>query len=206
MAKWEAVLFRAGAGCPSCEGVAPETSFEPATLADIENGDGDPMERLIAFEQRDNRPAWKAPDPVLLYRCDCCGIEVQDDPGADCEEDRLFCRVTAASDLQYRNSARISSGRYYTDDEIRAGFTFDKARDKPRVCPACVEHCDDCGRETCSALSTDVYDGLASFSGDQCGGSWRRSYCIDCFETRAAEAEAEADDDETETEADDDAR
>jgi hypothetical protein len=198
MLPWQATLFRAGAGCPSCEGVLPDRPFEPETISDVENGDGDPMERINAYENRDNRPAWKAPDPVLLYKCDACGVEVCEDPSEYPERDR-FPIFTRKGDP--RTSYRLESDRYYSDDEVRTGFTFAQTKDKPRVCPGCVEHCAECGTECCSRLSTDTYDGLASFPANECGGRWTDAVCIDCFERLSSEEEEE-EDDETEVEND----
>lgn len=61
MEKWEVKLFKAGAGCPGCKGVEPDPAWHPQEFTDVENGDEDPIDRIIAYENRDNRPAWREP-------------------------------------------------------------------------------------------------------------------------------------------------
>ena len=61
MAPWEATLFRRGAGCPCCEGVP--NGWTPSHMDDVENGDGDPMARIIAAERvaDGTAPKWVRP-------------------------------------------------------------------------------------------------------------------------------------------------
>src|SRR5580658_10140548 len=76
MLPWEAKLFKAGAGCPSCEGVL--NGWEPETLEDVENGDEDPFERIAAAERVANgtKPEWKRPEDPIHWTCDGCGVQV----------------------------------------------------------------------------------------------------------------------------------
>jgi hypothetical protein len=72
---WEAKLFRAGAGCPCCEGENPN-GYTPSKLSDVENGDDDPILRIIAAENAANgtAPKWQRPQDPIHWVCDGCGV------------------------------------------------------------------------------------------------------------------------------------
>jgi len=76
MAYWEVRLFKAGAGCPSCCGKEPDPPWHPESFSDIENGDLDPMLRIIAYENRDKRPKWEIPPDSILWECKKCLVAV----------------------------------------------------------------------------------------------------------------------------------
>lgn len=157
MSPWEAVLFRAGAGCPSCEGVS--NGWTPSTFDDIENGDEDPMVRLIQAENVADRPPWKRPDDVVKWTCEACDTAIV----VDSDDGETFARG--------RNGYRLNRGGGEYDCHDVAGH---------KVCECCVETCDDCGCLLCSALSTDAYDGMASIHLD----NGNETLCVTCYEAR----------------------
>lgn len=184
MKKWEAALFKLGAGCPRCEGVEPETSWHPETIMDIENGDEDPVIRLNLYEDRSTRPKWAPPEPKLLYKCDACGCQIMEDLAGEDPEACVFPRGGQLHKLM--KLERIS------DTDLRNPFKLGK-NEEFTVCPVCIEHCDEsgCTKKLCSELSTDAYDGLASFPGGECGQNWNDTFCIDHFEQHSSEMESE---------------
>lgn len=193
MLPWQATLFRAGAGCPSCEGVEPSTPFEPSTLADIENGDEDPMVRLNQIENRAQRPAWREPEPTILYECAACHVVVMDTSAIDApdvDDDYAQLSVRNPPKCYYRDLA-YHVMRNHTADEVRNGVTLCTG---DKVCPACEEHCSHCGRGgLCNVLSTDTYDGLATFLPEghyMCDSA----ECIDCYSERCSECGERYDD------------
>jgi len=89
MLEWEADLFRKGAGCPRCEGT-PTKPFGPNTIFDFDNGDEDPMDRIVAYENQTERPIWKRPEPEIVWACVACGVQVVINPDVSTShEDRL---------------------------------------------------------------------------------------------------------------------
>lgn len=76
---WEYDLFKKGAGCPACKGVRPEGGgFRPEGIHDLDNGDEDPMERVIAYADslHGAAPEWKPPEREVLRTCAGCGIQL----------------------------------------------------------------------------------------------------------------------------------
>lgn len=189
MKAWQAKLFEAGAGCPSCEGVEPENPWHPETIEDIENGDEDPVIRLNLYEERETRPKWEPPEPKLLYKCDACGCQIMEDLEGEDPDACIFARGGDAF-VGYKLD-RMS------DEDLRNPFKLGKEKNLT-VCPVCVECCDEpgCDARLCSKLSHDIYDGLASFSGSDCGQNWDETYCVDHFEQHNSEMESEAESEE----------
>lgn len=75
MLPWESKLFKAGAGCPSCEGVS--NGWTPTSVFDIDNGDEDPMDRIVAHENVTAK--WTRPEDPKHWECDGCGVQVRTD-------------------------------------------------------------------------------------------------------------------------------
>lgn len=199
MAKWEASLFRAGAGCPACAGKTPKTgAWEPTSCADIENGDEDPMIRLTLSEDVANRPAWVRPTPVKLWACDCCGLEMQRDPGADLPEDEILATYQRSVDSPaYRYASAYNRGKF-CDPETPAHVFTVEGRGTLSVCEGCIEYCLECDEALCGSLSHDVYDGLASFS--ESGYYHRDQLCIDCYSAQSSDESDESDESDIPTE------
>jgi hypothetical protein len=165
MEPWQAALFRVGAGCPSCEGV--DNGWTPTTFSDVENGDDDPMIRIVLAETKAERPAWREPDPIVEWTCACCGVDVGTDANGD-------VYVGQRNATQYRSMLDMDREDDYSP-HIVAGH---------QICVSCVESCAECGVETCNALSGDPYDGLASAPHPD---HWNRCVCVDCLETLESE-------------------
>lgn len=77
-APWVYYLFKKGAGCPSCEGVAPrgddeETVFDHMKSVMMNSEDPDSYELMSNFD-REERPRWEEPKPKVLWTCDGCGV------------------------------------------------------------------------------------------------------------------------------------
>ena len=76
MLRWEADLFRAGAGCPACEGVAPEgveatEAHLRSVVMEAESPDG------FGLLAGTTAPKWAEPDEPVLAQCDCCPSEIR---------------------------------------------------------------------------------------------------------------------------------
>lgn len=135
MLLWEAKLFKAGAGCPSCEGQAPETGqFQPTSIADIENGDEDPAVRLSVHEDyaQGIAPVWERPKDTLLWSCASCGIEAI----RDADDNSLVYRAPYKSRASYEywhRSLEATEVPEHVFDEDTA------------VCEQCLCKCAECG-------------------------------------------------------------
>lgn len=131
MLPWEADLFRKGAGCPCCKG--EPNGFAPETLSDIENGDEDPMDRILARETHEKglAPKWDRPSDPVHWECDACGVECI----TDLDSNELEFRAPYKSLASYRGRHR------YCVAEKEAYHTFESGT---RVCPDCYKTCDHC--------------------------------------------------------------
>lgn len=184
MLPWEAKLFRAGAGCPSCEGQAPETPWEPRGISDVENGDGDPMERIMALEryQDGKAPKWERPTDPILWTCDACGVQVVRDQ----DDDELkYDLPHGARGAKWYHSHNYDRGA--PDEEPEHVFGASS------VCEFCLSHCDGCGEPVSSILEVgDTYDPgwCTTLEPYGCGNV----YCIACVESTCSECELLPDD------------
>lgn len=179
MAKWESELFKAGAGCPCCEGNPPNgKQWEPKKFSDIENGDDDPVLRINAHEDFSDgkAPKWEKPKPKIFWECDGCGVRVIGDPEF-CEghEDYLQYETrygTLAFNCEY------GSHRFHTlvDVEKTPHHTFE---DGTKVCPFCYAECEGCGEPLAlNVEAADVYTDVHYVDSD-C--YHLDPYCYDCF-------------------------
>lgn len=177
MKVWEQNLFKSGAGCPACEGEVKEgKEFKPKSIFDLENGDGDEMDRIVALTASP-RPKWQRPADKCLWECDACKAKVMEDCDEFDVENNLY--VTPANS--------VLAHRHWLDLERECQNVVN---DK-KICPACVEICESCSETICGRLSTDVYDGFASFP----GSSMRTCLCINCYENRDDDDDDEEDED-----------
>lgn len=174
MEKWEARLFKAGAGCPACEGVLPPEPFEPRSIGDLENGDEDEMERLVAYANRPARPEWKRPEPEVLWTCDGCGVQVVRNPDTD--------------ELEYDLPPGARGCRWYASHSYRLPPGPEPAHvfGKSPVCEYCFQRCARCGAPVSSVLEHgDVYD--PGWCSTVEGRSPRDVFCITCIESQCPE-------------------
>ena len=172
MLGWQADLFDKGAGCPCCEGSAPDGPVTPTEQL------ADPSGSLEAL----SRPEWKRPPPTVLWACEGCQVKAvisQDDAG----------------DVEWRGGQSV----HYWHGH---GYAYGNHRDHldpsgdpvhtiggEHYCPGCAEWCSDCGEVsifTRSDLMTDTYDPGASFLPE---GEYQNAVCIDCYEQIDCEEE-----------------
>lgn len=176
MLQWEAKLFRAGAGCPACKG--EPNGWIPETISHVENGDEDPMSRILAAERvaNGNAPKWERPEDPKHWECDGCGVQVR----TDLDDGSLVYHCPFGS-VAYYNEYEFE--KHGTPEKTPA-HTFEGGF---KVCELCLTSCDTCGE----ALSYRI-------EGDCCadGYVWRVSnddthaYCADCiFEAEREEAQ-----------------
>jgi hypothetical protein len=177
MEEWEKKLFRAGAGCPCCEGVEPAEPWHPESFSDISNGDGDPIDRLHAYQDRANRPKWEPPLDEILWTCAGCGVNV--------------VKRGTTGELEYDLPLKAKGAQWYHSHPYSRGIE-DLSEpvhvfkpDQP-VCEFCYNTCDHCGRPVCSLLDYgDCYeDGWCAMGVE---GNYRNVYCIGCIEQQCAE-------------------
>lgn len=136
MMPWETTLFKAGAGCPACEGVG--NGFTPSSIFDLDNGDDDPILRYNAAERvaEGTKPEWKRPEDPILWKCDGCGVEAIKD--LDSSDGELEYRVPL--DSKAHKWYHSHSFHDMTPDETPE-HTF---ADGVKVCPNCYKTCSVC--------------------------------------------------------------
>lgn len=182
MAPWELDLFRKGSGCPSCKGRRPVRSFEPISLGDFSNGDGDECERIFAWQDslEGKTPEWKRPKPKVLWTCACCGIEVLQDPDFDPIKypDLAFVyNVPRGSNVSKWYSSHHSTGDK-AEEEPHHIFNVGTKEEQP-VCDCCISYCDHCGKAVCPDLADDISDETWGAVGIE-GYNYNQVFCYDC--------------------------
>jgi hypothetical protein len=183
MLPWEAKLFKAGAGCPSCEGVP--NGYEPATMDDIENGDEDPIERIHARldHESGNAPKWKRPEDPVLWECAGCGVQAIKD--------------IDTGDLAYRVPYKSKARSWYSshpfscnEPDEEPAHVFD---DETAVCEFCLSHCDHCGEAMCTYV--EGLDGFylqnhdVTLCGEDCLCAWEDEEAQELWRTGFTDAE-----------------
>ena len=169
MHRWEAKLFNEGAGCPCCEGVAPDDAQDRLEWAARDclfgMGDADDAEDLI-FAMGSVSPSkieWKRPDPTVIETCgNECGIRV------------VECPDSGDHEVEYPRNGPHShiSDRYRSVSGVN---DFQRHAEIDNVCAECRNNCDDCnahlldheGGEFAPIYMPDDYRG-------------RYPYCSDC--------------------------
>jgi len=192
MAAWETDLFRKGSGCPCCEGVKPERAFEPKSIDDLENGDGDPMERIVAFNnaQAGNVPKWEAPKPEVLHTCDGCGVQLVHDLAAEVYNGRERKPVHV---LSYSSPRSYHSYLHVDENDLEGHEWRPWGAGRPCVCPACTDSCHHCGAVVSSAVQwSDVYD--VGYCMQRPGYYNGDVICEGCYEQYCSECESPQDD------------
>ncbi len=180
---WQAQLFRAGAGCPSCEG-QPSRMWEAKGIGDFENGDEDEFNRIVAYENRDNRPEWKRPNPEVLWACASCGVEIVTNPDENPKSpDAVEYRVPRDSKADNWYHSHPFGRSVYSCRSREPHHTFLAGTPQAwHVCDFCYHTCENCGKPIAPFMEgLDTYDEGNAFPADE--GSMRPNYlCIDCFE------------------------
>lgn len=184
MEAWEATLFKAGSGCPCCEG-KPTEKFEPTSVSDFEFGDEDPILRIYAYDDamRGVAPKWKKPEPKVFWKCDGCGVEVIGDPAfkPDHKDYLIYNQPKGAK----CNDWHVSHPFWKGTPEEEPAHVF-QGGDK--VCEYCLQHCSNCSREVCSTLEFgDTYDDGNAFPDPN--NQYTDVICIDCYETVCSECQ-----------------
>lgn len=180
MLPWEAKLFRAGAGCPSCEG--KPNGWMPTTISDVENGDLDPMLRIVARERFEagEAPRWERPCDAELWVCDGCGVRV--------------VRNADTNELEYDVRWGAKCRQWYHSHDFDRGTPEESPahvfKHGAKVCEFCLTHCSECGTELCSHLEySDVYDEGNPIPDPR--DEYHASVCIDCLDVAETEAAQE---------------
>lgn len=183
MEKWEAELFRKGAGCPCCKGEVPEGGgFEPEGIEDLYNGDRDPAERINAWEIASSgaKPEWNAPEPKLLWECTDCGLQ------AFQQESGLEYVAPLGSKVRHWY---LSHKYWKHQPENHPAHTFSEEH---KVCEFCLEYCAECGKPLAKHHDNwfDIYDeGYPMFEDAPDRYAYPDLFCIDCYEKRREEKE-----------------
>ncbi len=178
MAKWEAVLFRKGAGCPACEGQAPKGQ-DPADhvedhLRSVVMESEDPDSFPLLHNPDVKRPEWKRPEDEAVFSCAGCDSQLR----RNADDSDLYWH-TPTVDRYYHHRP----GGYDWATDVDELYTI---ADK-KYCFACATSCDDCGEPvfhnntscTGTTLYGDTYNPGASFAHpDHCG----KTICIECLE------------------------
>lgn len=82
MAPWARALFKAGAGCESCKGIAsadadPDAAMESHLRSVVFGGHADPDSFARLHDPDGTRPEWKRPADVVLFKCAGCDSEIR---------------------------------------------------------------------------------------------------------------------------------
>jgi len=195
MMAWETDLFRAGVGCPCCKGDRSEGSFEPKGISDFNNGDDDPMQRIIAWE---NPPEikWEKPQDEVLNECDGCGIRLVRLLSEEVYDGRMrqalydWYRPTKSRALDwYRSHSDTMMG---PAEEAAKEHKWNPWEDDRRACPCCAGLCDCCGEVIIAKVpDLDPGDCYASGASMMHPHDYAKSICINCFEELNSEEEEE---------------
>ena len=174
MLPWQKKLFLAGAGCPCCEGIAPEDSDPEAIHCSamkeqIFNGVDDP-EVMHSLMDPKPRPEWIRPDDPALWQCSGCTVTVRRDLDEYDPEQAIYFdkRIAGYYHDPYHGHVATESPEH----EI-AG--------QP-VCPVCYTECGECGTGLFSghADPVDIYDTGGSLSHPDSGYYEGRRICPAC--------------------------
>lgn len=177
MTPWEAELFRKGAGCPCCEGIAPrgaEAALEDHLRSVVMESE-DPDSFTLLHRPDAARPKWERPEDEIVFSCTGCDSQIK----RDVDTGDLYWH-TPTVDTYYHNRP----GGYDWSTKLDELF---KIEDK-KYCPACATTCDDCStpvfssNESCTGvfLVGDTYDPGASHCDPR--SNYGGTLCTDCLE------------------------
>lgn len=178
MLPWEAALFRKGAGCPCCQGQAPE-GVEPEAMRLRQARDiiiNDAWDDPHAFDSV-NRPEatppkWERPEDPVVFTCECCAGQVR----------RNLDETTPTLYWQGGKFGQMYNLPDAWDECLRDLVVKEKVVSRAPskwtlndrfVCPGCAEHCGECGEYTASEEMT-----LPE-------GRYHDALCSSCFESES---------------------
>ena len=152
MLAWEAKLFKAGAGCPSCEGEAPEgTDVEACELEHAKNvvldvADDDPhayeiANRLGVLALSKDRPAWKRPEDMICWSCESCRASVM----LDADDNKTLYWISKKYKCDTLLERRWDEALIATAKNADHSAPLNLTINKTAYCPGCVEECGECG-------------------------------------------------------------
>lgn len=209
---WEYDLFKKGAGCPSCEGVAPkqEEVGEDDTLLDHLRSlldHEDPHAFDLVNDPEAERPKWEEPEEPLVkhWTCKGCGVSaaISLDAGYDgskLSKDEIWLIWFGGEKVHYSNGSGPYSYSKLFAPEAATVEPEHKLGDDP-YCPGCADWCAECHKTilTGHAAPDDPYEPGYSFPHPD--NAFLGSVCMDCYEELEAEdAESEKDSEEEEEE------
>ena len=191
MLQWQSVLFKQGAGCPSCEGVKPDWMSDKQELEILrdrllfdtsEDGDLELLDRLLTDGTNTNRPTWKAPEPKVLWTCAGCGVSVVEDVEAHWSGDKeVPLAWYGGQKVHYCEGVGDPYGDsiHPEDPTVKPSYEID---DKP-YCPGCCQSCSSCGIEIFSRSELEFGDPSASGSSFMPPGKFMSedAVCYDCY-------------------------
>ena len=191
MAAWEYDLFNKGAGCPACEGQRSE-GFEMEKFSDFDNGDEDPMKRIVAYEnaQAGNVPEWKIPTDEVIHECDGCDVQLVRLLSEEHYNGSTLIKEYGWKNIPYQWYQSHPFSRILAEDYVSEDW-------KPwgpanfSACPFCAIDCEQCGDVKVGIGNfkfEDVYNPGYSFENDV----GARCICVDCYEQNCAEEDDEA--------------
>jgi hypothetical protein len=167
---WQAKLFRQGAGCPICEGEPRNGEpWQPQTISDVENGDGDEIERIHVAERvaDGTAPKWERPKDPIHWTCNGCGVNVI----TNVDDNQLEYDVPWSSKARHWYH---SHPFYNGTPEKEPAHTFDSGE---KVCEFCLTHCSECDAPLSEHLDLEMYsEGYAMPS----PADEQEHVCMDC--------------------------
>ena len=183
MAPWESALFRAGAGCPACEGAVPKDGHPELTMAMCDNGDEDPMLRINAHEAVGDgrKPAWVRPEDPVHWTCSGCGVQAITD--LDSGDLEYYMPSGAVFRLWYHSHPFHRSA-----PEKTPAHTFNADCNNPDpVCEFCLNHCNHCGIKVSGIVDAhDMYADEAWCTTLE-GHNHNDLFCVECVEKQCSE-------------------
>jgi hypothetical protein len=204
MLAWEARLFKQGAGCPSCEGKAPDGADADATALSSAETMASAWDDPHSFPHYNAmlgvadgaplpvRPEWKEPDRAPVWTCAGCKAEAVRPWGSLCEPNKEPLewnpgkgeKIHYAYGLPYRRGMHLDrNGPDETPHATIAGQTY---------CDACATQCDGplTVAEGCAGYvlvhdeELDTYDTGKGFPGEDWHDGPR---CLACYEHEQSE-------------------
>lgn len=193
MARWEAELFRKGAGCPCCEGEGPEGASteeqEEIAVAHVRTRvidtpwDDDVDCGVETLEPGYRRPKWAPPPPKVLWTCAGCEVQAVIRPEDDYFQSKVPVTWQGGQKVYYsygHGPYTYSKLHDNEDADLEPPFTI---AGEP-YCPGCAVWCDAC-RDVPIFTRSDLYGGDPYAEGANLENP--RSYyssgvCMACYE------------------------